>query len=245
MVRDANCPSNPGGQDAQRRPSLRRAAVLAFALGHPGFGPGRIAAELRRAKWGGLAPRPTGSGGCCAAQPQHPGQAPGCRRRLQRAPSLSGHRPAPIAISTQNTRARWSRWTASMRGASRASNEIISRGVDNPAVLPSQGSATAGPRRLRWRCRPRTMSTAIRNSTQAAIRTPRNGHENSRAGWPWHSPARQLARGPSPCPTWRRSDALIAPGDTEGPIGLLRTAHIRVTHKPGTEISTSHASSAM
>jgi len=96
-------------------------------------------------------------------------------------PSLSGHRPAPIAISTQNTRARWSRWTASMRGASRASNEIISRGVDNPAVLPSQGSATAGPRRLRRRCRPRTMSTAIRNSTQAAIRTPRNGHENSPA----------------------------------------------------------------
>jgi len=28
--------------------------VLAFALGHPGFGPARIAAELRRAKWGGI-----------------------------------------------------------------------------------------------------------------------------------------------------------------------------------------------
>ena len=29
--------------------------VLAFALGHPGFGARRIAAELRRPKWGGLA----------------------------------------------------------------------------------------------------------------------------------------------------------------------------------------------
>jgi transposase len=28
--------------------------VVAFALGHPGFGPARIAAELARAKWGGI-----------------------------------------------------------------------------------------------------------------------------------------------------------------------------------------------
>jgi len=28
--------------------------VLAFALGHPGFGPARISAELRREKWGGI-----------------------------------------------------------------------------------------------------------------------------------------------------------------------------------------------
>src|SRR5258708_23696526 len=28
--------------------------VVAFALGHPGFGPARIASELRRAKWGGI-----------------------------------------------------------------------------------------------------------------------------------------------------------------------------------------------
>ena len=28
--------------------------IIAFALGHPGFGPRRIAAELRREKWGGL-----------------------------------------------------------------------------------------------------------------------------------------------------------------------------------------------
>ena len=28
--------------------------IIAFALGHPGFGPRRISAELRRAKWGGI-----------------------------------------------------------------------------------------------------------------------------------------------------------------------------------------------
>jgi len=28
--------------------------ILAFAIGHPGFGPRRIAAELRRPKWGGI-----------------------------------------------------------------------------------------------------------------------------------------------------------------------------------------------
>lgn len=28
--------------------------ILAFALGHPGFGPRRISAELRRPKWGGI-----------------------------------------------------------------------------------------------------------------------------------------------------------------------------------------------
>ncbi|GAC1531163.1 MAG: hypothetical protein NVS2B6_19280 [Thermoleophilaceae bacterium] len=28
--------------------------IIAFSLGHPGFGPRRISAELRREKWGGL-----------------------------------------------------------------------------------------------------------------------------------------------------------------------------------------------
>jgi transposase InsO family protein len=34
--------------------------VLAFALGHPGFGPARIAAELKREKWGGIVLSPNG-----------------------------------------------------------------------------------------------------------------------------------------------------------------------------------------
>lgn len=46
----------------RRRPRMANATsllveqrVVAFALGHPGFGPKRISAELRRAKWGGIA----------------------------------------------------------------------------------------------------------------------------------------------------------------------------------------------
>jgi hypothetical protein len=35
--------------------------VVALALGHPGFGPARISAELRRAKWEGSGSAPTGS----------------------------------------------------------------------------------------------------------------------------------------------------------------------------------------
>ncbi len=34
--------------------------VVAFALGHPGFGPARIAAELARPKWGGIKLSPNG-----------------------------------------------------------------------------------------------------------------------------------------------------------------------------------------
>jgi hypothetical protein len=34
--------------------------VVAFALGHPGFGPMRISAELRRTKWGGIVLSPNG-----------------------------------------------------------------------------------------------------------------------------------------------------------------------------------------
>ena len=45
----------------RRTPRMANAAsvlveqrVVAFALGHPGFGPARIAAELARPKWGGI-----------------------------------------------------------------------------------------------------------------------------------------------------------------------------------------------
>jgi transposase InsO family protein len=47
--------------------------VVAFALGHPGFGPARIAAELARPKWGGIVLSTNGCGGCCAATACRPG----------------------------------------------------------------------------------------------------------------------------------------------------------------------------
>jgi transposase InsO family protein len=39
---------------ANATPTFVEQRVLAFALGHPGFGPKRIAAELARPKWGGI-----------------------------------------------------------------------------------------------------------------------------------------------------------------------------------------------
>jgi transposase InsO family protein len=55
----------------RRRPRMPNATpqhieqkVLAFALGHPGFGPGRISAELRREKWGGVRISPNGVWRC-------------------------------------------------------------------------------------------------------------------------------------------------------------------------------------
>ena len=41
--------------------------VIAFCLGHPGLGPRRISAELRRAKWVGSGSQSTAFGGCFAA----------------------------------------------------------------------------------------------------------------------------------------------------------------------------------
>jgi transposase InsO family protein len=48
-VRERRRPRMPN----QLGPHLEQ-RVIAFALGHPGFGPRRIAAELARAKWGGI-----------------------------------------------------------------------------------------------------------------------------------------------------------------------------------------------
>src|SRR5204863_3346669 len=38
--------------------------IVAFALGHPGFGPRRISNELRRPKWGGIVVSPNGVWRC-------------------------------------------------------------------------------------------------------------------------------------------------------------------------------------
>ena len=48
-VRERRRPRMPN----QLGPHLEQ-RVIAFSLGHPGFGPRRIAAELGRAKWGGI-----------------------------------------------------------------------------------------------------------------------------------------------------------------------------------------------
>jgi transposase len=41
-------------------PKMIEERILAFSLGHPGLGPRRVAAELRRPKWGGILVSPNG-----------------------------------------------------------------------------------------------------------------------------------------------------------------------------------------
>jgi transposase len=49
--------------------------VVAFALGHPGFGPARIAAELARPRWGGISLSPNGVWRVLGRRPVDQGQA--------------------------------------------------------------------------------------------------------------------------------------------------------------------------
>ena len=62
--------------------------VVAFALGHPGFGPARIAAELARPKWGGIVLSTNGVwrglAGLAPPRPVHPGPTLRVGRRLRR-----------------------------------------------------------------------------------------------------------------------------------------------------------------
>src|SRR5262245_39909377 len=59
--------------------------VLAFSLAHPGCGPRRISAELRREKWGGLRIfRARRVAGPAPPRPLDADQTPGADRRLRR-----------------------------------------------------------------------------------------------------------------------------------------------------------------
>ena len=101
-------------------PALVEHRIIAFALGAPGSGPARIAAELAREKHGGLRSRRTASSASCAATASTRGRcATGCspatpRRRSRRVS------PSRSATSPWTTPASWCRWTASASAASPA-----------------------------------------------------------------------------------------------------------------------------
>ena len=71
--------------------------IVAFALGHPGLGPRRIAARLARPEWGGLVISPTASQDALPARTEHARQAPGAGRRLPRAYEPPREPPARAA----------------------------------------------------------------------------------------------------------------------------------------------------
>ena len=72
--------------------------ILAFSLGHPGFGPRRISAELAREKWGGIRISEHGVWRVLRrVGPQHPLQAPGADRPPRRPLRAKARRAAERA----------------------------------------------------------------------------------------------------------------------------------------------------
>jgi transposase len=87
--------------------------VVAFALGHPGFGPARITAEFARPKWGGIS---LSTNGVWRVLRRH-----GLSTRAKRYGLVAGYaappepqRPAPhlSGICRSTTPVSWSSWTA-------------------------------------------------------------------------------------------------------------------------------------
>jgi hypothetical protein len=99
---------------------LTEQRVVAFALGHPGFGPARIAAELAQPRWVPSPCRPTGCGGCCAvmACPLAP-SATGWSRGMPPHRRLNGRRRRLGGTWTSTIPASWCSWTASASAACR------------------------------------------------------------------------------------------------------------------------------
>jgi hypothetical protein len=54
MGGDPAAPGTAGATDGHQTSVLVEQRVVAFALGHPGFGPARIAAELAQPRWGAI-----------------------------------------------------------------------------------------------------------------------------------------------------------------------------------------------
>ncbi len=91
--RERRAPAMPN----QTSPMIVR-RVLGFALAHLGYGPQRIASEMRRTSRTGFGSAPTGSGGCCAAY--------GLGTRAKRLAHVAGYsdRPEPVRPRPQPVR---------------------------------------------------------------------------------------------------------------------------------------------
>jgi transposase len=115
--------------------------VVAFALGHPGFGPARIAAELARPRWGGIV---LSANGIWRVLGRH-----GLSTRAKRYGLVAGYaappepqRPAPHLRDTCRSTIQVS-WSSSIASASAASRGPRARsGSTPPSMSPPP---TPGP----------------------------------------------------------------------------------------------------
>lgn len=92
--------------------------IVAFALGHPGLGPKRIAAELGRERWGGIVVSPNGVHKALRRHGLNTrAKRLGPDRRLPRPLRAAARASAGSRTSTSSVRANWWAWTASSSAA--------------------------------------------------------------------------------------------------------------------------------
>jgi hypothetical protein len=95
--------------------------VVAFALGHPGFGPARIAAELAQPRWGAIRLSPNGVWRVlCRHGLSTRARRYGLITGYAAPPSPHGPSQRPSATWTWTTPVSWSSWTVSASAGCRA-----------------------------------------------------------------------------------------------------------------------------
>jgi hypothetical protein len=170
--------------------------VVAFALGHPGFGPARIAVELAQPRWVASSCRPTGSGGCCAATACPPGpSATAWWPAMPRHRPLSGRHHHPSSTSRSTIPASWSSWTVSASAGCRAPTAPCGSTPPSTSLRPLPGRASRSLGATLSPMDQRPGPPGRRRSGQPRLATGA-GHERQRSGVPLrHLPGRHCHPG--------------------------------------------------
>jgi Helix-turn-helix domain len=184
--------------------------VVALALGHPGFGPARIAVELAQPRWVASSCRPTGSGGGCAATACPPGPSVRPGGRLCRATDPERPPPPPEQHLQVDHPGGLSSWTVSASAGCRAPTAPCGRTPPSTSLRPLPGRASRSLGATLSPMDQRPGPPGRRRSGQPRLATGA-GHERQRPRVPpRHLPGRhchpgrpaQLHPGRSPADQW-------------------------------------------
>ena len=210
--------------------------IVAFALGHPGLGPRRIASRLARPQWGGLIVSPNG---VYKTLVRH-----GLNTRAKRLALVAGYRapfappraPAPAPHIDSTGRASWSASTASSSGACTAPRARSGRSRRSTLTAVRLGRAGHHPDRAprRRRVRPprvREQAARRRRAHPDPLRAPADQRPR-RAPAP-HDPRGVLAPGVR----------ALSPGPLRRPAPRPRPLPARLQLRPRTP-RTNHAPDA-
>jgi hypothetical protein len=192
---------------------------VAFALGHPGFGPQRIAAELARERWGALE---VSKNGVWRALRRH-----GLNTRAKRLALVAGYAapPAPerprsrSATSTSTGPASWSAWTASSSAVCAAPDTRLADHRHRRLLLLCLDQPRHLPRRPALRRADLGPGSPRRHPISAAPAGASSGCSATTA----------TSSAPTASPTSSPSSA--RPGPTSAPDGRRPTGHVENLHK--------------